>query len=302
MILPRTVRFVLRFLSCAALACGSFASAQISVIDDFNRTVTLPTPAKRILSLGPHITENLFSAGAGAQVAGVVEHSDYPPQAQRIASVGDGYTQINLEAVIALAPDLVVAWQTAGNKESIQKMVELGMPVYYSEPRTFEDIIENIEELALLAGSRTRMGSLAAKLRTELAQVRARFGEKSVLTVFYQIWHEPLITLNGEHYLSRALELCGARNVFADLSIIAPRVSVEAVLQANPDIIIAAAGDDNNRTSRSQMSMWKKWKSLAASAKDGFLFIDGNVMHRHTARMILGIRGLCEQIDRVRRG
>ena len=292
MIFPRTaLHFLLRFLSCATLVCWSFANAQITVIDDFNRTVTLPAPAMRILSLGPHITENLFSAGAGEQVAGVVEFSDYPPQARRIRSVGNGYAQISLEAVIALAPDLVVAWQTAGNKESIKKIEELGMPVYYSEPRTFEDIIENIEELALLAGSHTRMGSLPAKLRTELAQVRARFSKKSVLTVFYQIWHEPLITLNGEHYLSRALELCGARNVFADLSIIAPRVSVEAVLQADPDIIISGRGD---------VSMWKKWTSLSAVARDGFIFIDGNVMHRHTARMILGIRGLCEQIDRVR--
>lgn len=280
-----------------ALGVAQDATAQITVTDDLDRVVTLPTPAMRILSLGPHITENLFSAGAGDKVVGVVEHSDYPPQAQRIESVGGGYAQINLEAVIALAPDLVVAWKTAGNAESVQKIVDLGFAVYYSEPRGFEGVIENIEELALLAGSRSRINPPPARLREELARVRARFGAKSTQTVFYQIWRDPLITLNGEHYISRVLELCGARNVFAGLPIIAPRVSVEAVIQANPDIIIAGRGVGWTP----DMSMWKKWHTLSAVRRGGFIFIDGSVMHRHTARMIMGIRGLCEEIDRVRR-
>ena len=283
--------------AAAQITPSQITSSHISVTDDFNRIITLPAPANRILSLGPHITENLFSAGAGDKVVGVVEYSDYPPQARRIQSIGGGYAQINLEAVIALAPDLVVAWQTAGNRESLEKIVDLGFPVYYSEPRDFDDIIENIEELALLAGSRARMHPPAARLREELARVRARFGAKSTQTVFYQIWRNPLMTVNGDHLISRALELCGARNVFADLPIIAPRVSVESVIQANPDIIIASRGDGWTP----DMSAWKKWHSLAVVARDGFVFVDGNVMHRHTARMIMSIRGLCEQIDRVRR-
>ncbi len=277
------------------------ARAQITVTDDFNRAVTLVAPAQRILSLGPHVTENLFTAGAGDKVVGVVAHSDYPPRARRIKSIGDGYAQINLEAVIALAPDLVAAWQTGHNRESLEKIAALGFPVYYSEPRDFEDIIENIQELALLAGSSARINPPVAKLRAELAQVRARYGAKPVQKVFYQVWNEPLITLNGDHYLSRVLELCGARNVFAGLPIIAPRVSVEAVLQANPDIIIAGGGGSGDGR-RPDMSAWKKWRRLAATARGGFVFIDGSVMHRHTARMIMGIRGLCEQIDRVRVG
>ena len=285
----------------SALAWPPSASAQanppITVTDDFNRIVTLAAPAKRILSLGPHITENLFSAGAGDKVVGVVEHSDYPPQARDIESVGGGYAQLNLEAVIALAPDLVVAWKTAGNAESVQKIAKLGFTVYYSEPRGFEGIIENIEELALLAGSSARINPPPARLREELVQVGMRFSAKSTQTVFYQIWRNPLITLNGEHYISRVLELCGARNVFAGLPVIAPRISVEAVVQANPDIIIAGRGD--GRTP--DMSLWKKWNALSAVRRDGFIFIDGSVMHRPTARMIMGIRGLCEKIDRVRR-
>ena len=288
----------MRVLFAICLWFASQADAQITVTDDFNRTLSLSAPAERILSLGPHITENLFSAGAGDKVAGVVEYSDYPPEAQKIQSLGGGYGAINLEAVLALSPDLVVAWQTANNRESVEQIAAWGYPVYYSEPRTFEDIIENIEELALLAGSTDRIHPPVAALRAELQQVRAGFGAKPVQTVFYQIWDNPLITLNGDHYLSRVLELCGARNVFADLPIIAPRVSVEAVIRANPDIIIASSVDGR----APDMSSWKRWNSLkAAAARDAFLFIDGSVMHRHTARMIMGIRGLCEEIDGVRR-
>ena len=290
----RTAGFVL--LLAVQFAAPQFAAAQITVTDDFNRVITLDAPAMRIVSLGPHITENLFSAGAGDRVVGVVEYSDYPPQARDIESVGGGYAQINLEAVIALAPDLVVAWKTSGNAGAIEKIVEFGFPVYYSEPHGLEGIIENIEELALLAGSSERIRPPLSELREELARVRARFGAKSTQTVFYQIWRSPLITLNGDHYLSRVLELCGARNVFSDLSIIAPRVSVESVLQANPDIIIVGRGDGW----KTDTAMWKKWKSLAATRHDGFLSVEGSVMHRHTARMLMGIRGVCEKIDRVR--
>ncbi len=276
-------------------------SAQISVIDDFGRTVTLLKPAQRILSLSPHNTENLFSAGAGDKIVGVSEHSDYPPQAQGIPSVGGSYASINLEAVIDLAPDLVVAWETAGNRASLGKIAQLGFPVYYSEPRNFADIIENIEELALLAASAERMNPPAAELRAELARLRERYANEAVQTVFYQISATPLMTLNGEHALSRALELCGARNAFAHLPIIAPQVGVESVLQANPDIIVIGARDGGGGGGAADVALWRKWTSLKAVQGDGFVFVDADSMHRNTARMILGIGELCEGIDRVRR-
>lgn len=283
----------------AALAAAP-VSAQISVIDDFGRTVTLAKPAQRILSLSPHNTENLFSAGAGDKIVGVSEHSDYPPQSRGIPSVGGSYASINLEAVIDLAPDLVVAWETAGNRASLEKIAEMGFPVYYSEPRNFADIIENIEELALLAASGDRMNPPAAELRAELTRLRERYAGEAVQTVFYQISAAPLMTLNGDHALSRALELCGARNAFAHLPIIAPQVGVESVLQANPDIIVIGARDGGGGGA-ADVSLWHKWTSLKAVQGDGFVFVDADSMHRNTARMILGIGDLCEGIDRVRR-
>ncbi|MGR3984317.1 MAG: cobalamin-binding protein [Gammaproteobacteria bacterium] len=289
----RPARHAARRIFAAALAASLAAPAHsgaISVTDDFDRVVALAAPAARIISLSPHTTENLFAAGAGGKVVGAVPPSDYPPEAARIAPIGS-HSRVNIEAAIALAPDLVVAWQTEHNRAALGKIAQLGFPVYYSEPRNFEDIIENIEELALLAGSDASIKP--ARLRAELASVRAAYAAKPVQRVFYQVWSQPLITLNGEHLISRALEICGARNIFAHLPVIAPRLSREAVIGANPDIIIGGR--------RADMSMWAKWKSVKAVARGDFLRVDADVMHRHTARMILGLRGLCERIDRVRR-
>ncbi|MGI9310193.1 MAG: cobalamin-binding protein [bacterium] len=283
---------------CAAQATP--ASAQISVTDDAGRVVTLAQPARRIVSLAPHNTENLFTAGAGARIVAVGDHSDYPPQARQLPRVGS-HAQINLEALLAYQPDLVVAWQTnTALHDALARIEQWGIAVYYSEPRDFDDIIANIEELALLAGT-TRIEPSPARLRETLARTRARFADAREQSVFYQVWSEPLITLNGDHYLSRALEICGARNAFAHLPFIAPRVSVEAVVQANPDIIITGAIPNDDDDATADFARWRKWSSLDAVANDALIAVDSNAMHRHTARMILGVEKLCEQIDRVRR-
>ena len=285
-------------LAAAALFMAAPAAAQITVTDDFDRTVTLAAPAQRIVSLAPHNTENLFSAGAGARVVAVVAHSDYPPAALRIPSIGS-HVQFNLEALVALNPDLVVAWESAKNRETMRKIERLGYAVYYSEPRDFEDIIENIEELAQLAGSAASIDPPVAALRAELARLRARYADAAPLSVFYQVWNAPLMTLGGGHFISRVLEVCGARNIFAESKILAPRVSVEAVVRADPDIII---GSRVHGRASDDMAFWKKWRSMRAIAGDGIVFVDADVMHRHTARMIMGIGTVCESIDQVRRG
>jgi len=273
------------------------AAAQITVTDDFGRTVTLDSPARRIVSLAPHNTENLFSAGAGRHVVAVVNYSDYPPAALRLPSIGN-HVQFNLEALVALNPDLVVAWQSARNRDTMRTIERLGFAVYYSEPRDFEDIIDNIRELAQLAGSEADIDPPVAVLRAELRRVRARFAAKAPQRVFYQVWSKPLKTLNGRHFISRVLEVCGARNIFAESPLLVPQVSIEAVVRADPDIIISgrvhgqAPGD---------MAMWEKWPTMRAVAGDGLVLVDPDVMHRHTARMIMGIGEVCREIDRVRR-
>lgn len=268
----------------------SATAADITVTDDFGRSVTVAAPAQRIISLAPHITENLFSAGAGARVVAVVDHSDYPPAAGRIPSLGN-YAQFSLEALIALAPDLVVAWRTAKSRDKLERLERLGFALFYSEPRDFDAIIANIEKFARLADTRPVIDP--ARLRARLAGVRTRYADAETLTVFYQIWREPLMTLGGGHFISRVLEVCGARNLFAGGAVLAPRVNIEAVVQADPDIIIGGAPD--------AFELWRRWPSMRAVSGRGLLTVDGDVMHRHTARMLMGVGDVCESIDQVRR-
>ncbi|MYH91967.1 MAG: cobalamin-binding protein [Gammaproteobacteria bacterium] len=273
------------------------AFAEIRVVDDFGRDVVLAEPARRILSLAPHITENLFSAGAGDRVVGVVDHSDFPPAANNLPSVGS-YVHFNIEGALALAPDLVVAWPSSRNGEILNRLERHGITVYFSEPRTFDGVMENIRELALLAGTEDAVDPRLDPALEKIAEARNRFADRPVLDVFYQIWSEPLITLNGEHFISRILEVCGARNLFADLSIIAPRVSMEAVIEANPDVIITGLRDGM----RPDMSFWRRWTMVKAVEQNRFVYVDSDVMHRHTLRMLLGIPGFCSQIDTTRQG
>lgn len=271
------------------------AATEIRVTDDFGREVVLEQPARRILSLAPHNTENLYSAGAGDRVIGVVDYSDYPPEAERLPSVGS-YVQFNLEAIIGLEPDLVVAWRGGSNGEALDRLEQLGMTLYYSEPRNFDDVVDNIRDLAMLAGTGAAMDPRLETVASGIEAARRSSRDRPVLDVFYQVWPDPLMTLNGEHFISRILEVCGARNLFADLDIIAPRVSVEAVIQANPDIIISGLVDGVEP----DMSRWNKWPMIEAVAKDRFMFVDSDVMHRHTLRMLLGIPGFCRQIHSFR--
>ena len=287
-----------RVLLCAIVALLLFhppaTSAALRVTDDFGRAVILPKAATRIVSLAPHITENLFSAGAGNKVVGRTQFCDYPPATTQIPIVGDGNSNINLEMILTLKPDLVVAWQNTQNRTALKQIADWGIPIYYSEPRTLNDIIDNIAELAYLADTESRINPPLQTLRRELAQARTRYADAAPRTFFYQIWQQPLLTLNGEHYLSRALGLCGAQNIFADLPILAPQVSVEAVLARSPDIIITSVESD------AQLARWSTWDSIPAVRNNHFIRVDGKVMHRHTARMLRGISGLCQRIARLR--
>lgn len=272
---------------------GESVRAEISVTDNFGRRVVLAEPAKRILSLAPHTTENLFSAGAGARIIGVAAHSDYPPRAREIPSVGNSYAAINLEAVLALAPDLVVAWETAGNRESLQKIERLGFSVYRSEPRDFARVLGNIEDFAVLAGLDEPPG--LADLRAELRGLRGEFSGKEIQSVFYPISTSPLMSIGGAHVISRALEICGARNAFGDLPFIAPQLSIESLIKVDPDIIVIP----QIAAQPARVAYWKKWP-LRAAERDAFVAVDADAMNRPTARMILHLRDLCVQIDEVR--
>lgn len=291
----RHLRFSIVCLLCIFSSVS--AHAAITVKDDTGSMVSLSSPARRIVSLAPHATENLFAAGAGASVVGVVSYSDYPPEAGRIRRVGDS-NNLDLEAIIALRPDLIVAWDSGNAKPQVEKLRQLGLKIYVSEPRHFEDVAANIESLGRLAGTETVARRAAAAFRAEYARLRNQYAERRPVSVFFQIWNRPLMTISGTQMIGDVIRLCGGTNIFAGLLALSPEVNIEAVLAADPQTIIVSSAGEKRAP---WLDEWRRWPQLQAVKKRGrLLAIRPDLITRSTPRILEGARLMCEQLDQVR--
>jgi iron complex transport system substrate-binding protein len=286
----------MRLIVALLLLFAFEAACAVSAVDSDGRKVSLPAPAARIVSLAPHVTEQLFAAGAGKKVVAVSEYSDYPEEAKRLPVVASSGA-VNLEALLALKPDLVVAWRLEATAAALSRLESLGVPVFYSEPRRLAQIPEMIEALGELAGSGATARPLARSLRQELVRLDAAYRSRSEVTVFYQISETPLMTLGGGQFVSDAIALCGGRNIFAGSTVMAPQVNVESVLAADPEAIISARPDPKDT---SWQAYWRRFTGLRA-VQDGNLYtMPTNEMHRHGPRAIGATRLLCEYLDAAR--
>jgi iron complex transport system substrate-binding protein len=282
---------VLLFLAVIAVP------AQAITVQDFSgREVTLDQPAKRIVALAPHIVENLYSAGAGDKLVGVVSYSDFPDEAKNVPEVGT-YNAFSLEQVLALNPDLVVMWGSGNGMQTLSTFEALGIPVYVSELRQLSDVPKSIRNLSQLAGTPAIGEAEASRIETELNALQRRYGEKRSLSVLYQIWNDPLQTVNGEHLISEIIALCGGHNVFGDASSLAPRVSIESVLLRDPDAIVASGMGEARPE---WLDQWRAYPSLTAVADEALFFVNPDHLQRPSARIVLGAQSLCQQLDQIR--
>ena len=284
-------------LFAALTAAISLAHADIVVKDDTGQEVRLKAPAKRIVALAPHIAESIFAAGAGDKLVGTVDYSDYPPEAKKVQRVG-GYSRVDLEAVAALKPDLVLAWESGNNMPQMSKLRALGLTVYVQQPNTIDNVANQIERLGQLAGSEASANAVAERFRQRLEKLRSAHAGKPKVRVFYQIWKTPLMTVGGPQIISDAIKLCGGDNVFGHLKQMAPSVSVEAVLEANPEAIIATGMGD---AKPEWLHDWDKWRKLTAVQRDTLFHINPDIMQRHTPRILDGAEKLCAHLDVARR-
>ncbi|BBI51670.1 hypothetical protein HORIV_40910 [Vreelandella olivaria] len=209
-------------------------------VDDRDREICLYNAAQRIATLSPGATELTFAAGAGDQVVSVVSYSDYPSEATQITSVGS-HTRIDLEALVGLAPDLVIGWVTGNPAEQLETLEALGMPVFYIEPRDVEGVASAIERLARLAGTEAAGQAVADNFRQTMDEIDARYADREPVATFYQVWDEPLMSVNDQHLIGQVVEMCGGENVFGEQARLVPRIDDEAVLAANPEAIVAGA-------------------------------------------------------------
>ncbi len=272
---------------------GVAANTTVSAMDDGGNKITLSSPAKRIISLAPHITELLYAAGGGPAVVGVSAWSDYPPAADKLPVVADG-ARLELERIINLKPDLVIAWKSGSSARQVARLRKLGLVVFESEPRSFDDIAASLERFGALAGS-TAGKTAAASFRARLHEVRAHYAGRKKIRVFYQIWPSPLMTLSGKHMVTDALRLCGATNIFAELQQIAPTVSTEAVVTSNPDAIILT--DERSPAA----DRWRSMSQMTAVKHDNLFSVNGTLMNRAGPRILEGTTQLCERIDTARK-
>jgi iron complex transport system substrate-binding protein len=285
------LRLALLFLAVIAVP------AQAITVQDFSgREVTLDQPAKRIVALAPHIVENLYSAGAGDKLVGVVSYSNFPDEAKNVPEVGT-YNAFSLEQVLALNPDLVVMWGSGNGMQTLSTFEALGIPVYVSELRQLSDVPKSIRNLSQLAGTPAIGEAEASRIETELNALQRRYGEKRSLSVLYQIWNDPLQTVNGEHLISEIIALCGGHNVFGDASSLAPRVSIESVLLRDPDAIVASGMGEARPE---WLDQWRAYPSLTAVADEALFFVNPDHLQRPSARIVLGARSLCQQLDQIR--
>ncbi len=291
-------RFVLRWvvlLWLAGLGLSSAASAEISVLDDSGRPLKLTAPAHRIVSLAPHVTELLYAVGAGHFIVGAVEYSDYPEAAKKIPRVGSG-AGLDIEAIVALHPDLVVAWQSGNPSWQVDRLIGLGIPVFLTEPRHLDDIAGLLEKLGKLAGTDSA-GKAAADFRRHLMQLRTRYSGRETVFVFYQILDNSPLTVSGRHIISDIIQLCGGRNIYAAMPALTPRVDMESVLKENPEVILASGYD----------ALWQEWRDrwrtlpmLTASMRDNLFFIPPDLIERQSPRILDGSERVCAALEQAR--
>lgn len=284
----------------AAVLLASFTlaaqAAPVTVVDDAGRRVTVRQPAQRVISMAPHATELLFAAGGGARVVGAMNYSDYPEAAKTIPLVGSN-SQIDMERVLALKPDLIVVWHTGNTARQIAQIESLGVPVFHSEPRRLAQVADNIERLGQLLGTVPAAQAAAGAYRAKLSGLEARYGKRPPVTVFYQIWDQPLYTLNDAQIASDAIRVCGGRNVFGGLKVVAPEVSLEAVIAADPEAIMAGKRYD---PANPGLKLWEPYRSMTAVKRGNLLTVDGEMLTRPGPRAIDGAQQLCEALDAVR--
>jgi iron complex transport system substrate-binding protein len=250
-------------------------------------------PPLRIVSLAPNVTELLYAAGAGGQVVGASEYSDYPEEARQLPRIGNAF-RLDYERIVSLHPDFAVTWESGTPAASVARLEALGVPVVTLRVSSFDDIAVALLRLGQLAGTSARAEAAAAALRQELTGLQQQYSGRTPVRVFVQLDDEPLFTVTGRHLISEMVRLCGGRNVFDTLPGMAPAVDLESVIGADPEVILYAGTD------RDPAGRWRRWHGLAAVRFGGVRRVSADLVSRATPRALAGAREVCSVIETVR--
>ncbi|USE35377.1 cobalamin-binding protein [Endozoicomonas sp. SCSIO W0465] len=284
-----------------------FSTAQASESDSPNcvtdmsgRPVCLSTRSPRIISLSPGSTELLFAAGAGDRVIAVDQHSDYPTNVFRLPRVG-GYPNINVEAIVGMSPDLVVIWKGGDSPTVIQQLESLGVNTFHVNAVNFAGIEQALLGLGTIAGTTEQARKTVAAFQQRLAGLRRQYSEQRPLSVFFEIWRTPLMTVGNGLAINDVITLCGGRNIYGELAERTPRVGIESLISRNPQVIIGSnPKGDTPETRKALLDYWSQWQNLQAVERHQLFSVPSDLIARPTPRILDGAEMICRQLQAVR--
>lgn len=276
----------------------------VLAVSSFNVFSTEPSTSNlkplRLIALAPHIVEMLFEIGAGEQIVGAVEYADHPEQALKIPRVG-GYYGLQIEKLLALEPDIVFVWQSGNSPSDIEQIKRLGdslgIKVVYSKPKDIEDVATELRLFGKLLGRQQQAEIAARNFEVKLANIKQKYLNKKAIKVFYQLWSEPMMTINDTTWIHQLVEVCQGENVFAKNTTAYPQISIENVMVMQPQVIILP----NEKAKKPQpIIAWHKWPEIPAVAANAFISVNADLLHRFSTRMLDGVKDMCEKIEQER--
>ena len=284
---------MIRVVVLVLVAAAASDTRALQVRDDRGVTISLGRPVERIVALAPHLAEIAFAAGAGAKLAGVSSFSRHPAEAERLPVVAS-HGRIDIERLIVLRPDLVLAWQSGNSALQIDRLERIGIRVFVTEARALGDISRLVRVVGALAGSVEVAEARARQFENEIADLRKRHAGERRVAVFLEIWHRPLLTVNGAHLISDALRLCGGRNIFSSARTLTLLVSREQILDARPEAIVTAGfGSEAPQA-------WRGLELVPAVRNRRIYAIDPDRLHAQGPHVLQGVRALCGRLELAR--
>ena len=259
-----------------------------------------PSLPQRVITVAPHLSEVVEAAGGANRLISVSAYSNHPESVKQLPITSDARS-IDMEKMKSLRPDLIIYWRGGTPEtqiESIKKTFS-SIKVMSVEPKKLTDIAIDIETIGKALGTENIAKKNADLLRSQIAELKKQYQHKNKrkVRVFYQVWAQPLMTLNQDHLIADIINICGGEQLFAKERLLVPTVSREAVVKANPEIIFTAVDTKQMKT---DWSMWSSISQLAATQKKAFIDLDGDVISRPSPRIMQGAQKICSEIDKIR--
>lgn len=275
------------YLITSALFC-------LCACSDKSEPVAHEATYSRVVALAPNLTELVFAAGAGDALVGVSAYSDYPPAALELPVIGDAFV-VDQEQLAILQPDLLLVWQSGTPLYIVEELRRIGYTVEVIATRKLIDVANALRRIGELTGYSDAAERAAAAYLDGLRAIEQQFADSDDVRVFYQVARRPLYTINGEHYVSEIISVCGGRNVFADLNELAPAVDVEAVVERDPEVMLAATDAGDNA-----FAEWDRWPHIAANRYNNRFLIPADEIARATPRLLNAAVVVCDALAAAR--